>query len=238
MKFSISAEIAAKYPNTAVAAVFGTCAKNAFAAPELEQEFKNEKNAIEQCTRTAFAEKPLAENPHIGAWRKMFRSFGEDPTKKRSSAEALARRIVKGEALPEISALVDVYNFASVKFLLPMGGYDLSKISGDIRIRFAKEGEPFSPIGSGEPESTNQGEAIYSDEARVLTRKWNYRDCADCQIDENTTRFVLFVEGAEEIPKNEVENAAAFLAQSLSKYAGCECKTAVCWARQPQASLD
>ncbi len=238
MKFQVTGEIAAKYPNTTIGMVWGTCPANDFASEELKSEYETELAEAEKIVRETFDRTPLAEHPRIVAWRKMFRSFGEDPTKKKSSAEALSKRIWKGDNLPRISALVDIYNLASVKHTLPMGGYDLAKIQGGIRIRFAKEGEQFTPLGPGEKETTNEGEVVYSDDLRVLTRKWNYRDCDECKIDGNTKRFVLFAEGAEEIEKSAVEEATAFLKNGLEKYAGATCKSAVCGAASAEAELE
>ncbi len=66
--------------------------------------------------------------------RKLYRSFGIDPTKYRPSSEALWRRIKKGEALPGVNPFVDITNFLSLKFQIPYGLYDIDKINGDIEL--------------------------------------------------------------------------------------------------------
>jgi DNA/RNA-binding domain of Phe-tRNA-synthetase-like protein len=52
----------------------------------------------------------VAEHPRIHAWREAYRAFGARPGEYRSSIEALARRVLRGDALPSINTLVDIGN--------------------------------------------------------------------------------------------------------------------------------
>ena len=49
------------------------------------------------------------DNPHIASWRAAFSGFGAKPSRYPSSAEALISRVLKGQPLPRVNALVDVY---------------------------------------------------------------------------------------------------------------------------------
>ena len=92
--------------------------------------------------------------------------------------------------------------------LLPHGGYDIKTLSGDLRLTFAQGNEPFQPLGSSDPsaDKTKKGEVIYVDDARVLTRAWNYRDCEPTKIAaDRTTEFLLIIDdtnGHDEGPVN------------------------------------
>jgi len=66
--------------------------------------------------------------------RKLYRSYGIDPTKYRPSSEALWRRVKKGGSLPVVNPFVDLTNFLSLKFQIPYGLYDVDKIKGDIEV--------------------------------------------------------------------------------------------------------
>ncbi len=66
--------------------------------------------------------------------RKLYRSYGVDPTKYRPSSEALWRRVKKGDPLPEVNPFVDLTNFLSLKFQIPYGLYDIDKLEGDIEL--------------------------------------------------------------------------------------------------------
>lgn len=147
----------------------------------------------------------------------MYRAFGEDPTKRKPSAEALAKRIRTGEPLPRLNAVVDCYNAVSLKHTLPVGGQDADCLAGEIVLRFAREGEPFIALG-GEAQETNEGEVVYADSEKILCRKWNYRDCESAKISERTRNFILVVDGAEGISIHEVEAAAKELCETLKRF--------------------
>lgn len=62
--------------------------------------------------------------------RRLYSAIGIDPTKTRPSSEALLRRALKGKDLYRIDPLVDLFNLASLRSLLPVGLYDTAKIAG------------------------------------------------------------------------------------------------------------
>lgn len=213
--FSVSPEVRARFPSARICFVQGSCAPNTFSDEAAFSEYATTAEAQVRAIPV------LSEHPNIAAWRKIFRAFGEDPTKRKPSAEALAKRIIKGEPLPRLNPIVDCYNAVSLKHLIPIGGQDSDKIAGEITLRFSKEGEPFIALG-GERQTANGGEVVYADAEKILCRKWNYRDCEPAKISAETRKFVLFVDGAEGIQESAVEEAAQDLCQLLQKcVSGC-----------------
>jgi DNA/RNA-binding domain of Phe-tRNA-synthetase-like protein len=79
--------------------------------------------------------------------RDLYRAVGIEPTRIRPSSEALFRRVIKRKALYQINSIVDACNYASLFFFLPIGLYDLRKISGDIQFRLGLENEEYEGIG-------------------------------------------------------------------------------------------
>jgi DNA/RNA-binding domain of Phe-tRNA-synthetase-like protein len=218
MELSIDPKVASEFPGTTLGVVEGACIANKLVN---EAEFAKEKQAAEEAAR---AIPVLSEHPNMAAWRAVFRKFGADPTKTRSSAEAMVRRIQKGDSIPEINAIVDVYNTVSAKRAIPIGGQDADAITGRMVLRFAKADDLFFPLGSTEPVAVSSGEVVYADDKHVLCSKWNYRDCEPAKIDDETTRFVLVVDGAPGIAEETVKAATAELAGMLEKYVeGCKC---------------
>lgn len=55
--------------------------------------------------------KKVTEFEGVSEWRKLFKTFGTDPSKYRPSIEALIRRIGKQTYLPSINSAVDINNF-------------------------------------------------------------------------------------------------------------------------------
>jgi len=180
---------------------------------------------------------PATRHPFIASWRQMYRSFGTKPGDYRPSAEALVRRALKTGGLPTINTAVDAYNAVSLRHLIPMGGFDLDRVAGDIRLRFSAGGEEFTPLGSDKTEETYVGEVVYADDERILTRRWNYRDCDETKITEETRNAVLFIDGPEGVPRSSVEKALLDLGRFLRDVCGGDIRSGVAWADEKEITL-
>ena len=88
--------------------------------------------------------------PGIEPARQLYRAFGIDPTRTRPSSEALLRRAVGAKPLPTISNAVDVCNLCALRFLLPIGLYDLDRVRGSVLLRAGKPGETYAGIRKDE----------------------------------------------------------------------------------------
>jgi len=168
----------------------------------------------------SFGSEPVTSHPNVRSWREMYRGFKTKPGDYRPSAEALLRRAIKRRGLPRINAAVDTYNAVSVRHRIPMGGFDMDGVQGTIRLRFSEGGESFMPLGASDPEETYPGEVVYADDARILTRRWNFRDCDETKITEGTRAFIMFVDGSVDIPRESVEEALMDLESSLRRFCG------------------
>jgi DNA/RNA-binding domain of Phe-tRNA-synthetase-like protein len=142
----------------------------------------------------AVAAGPVEADPHVLAWREAFRAFGAKPQRTRPSVEALLRRAADG--LPEVGRAVDAYNAVSVAHRLPIGGEDLDRCAGSIRLVRAAGNEPFDTVHSGQPaiEHPEPGEVVWRDEAGVTCRRWNWRQCGRTRITADTTRALFVLE--------------------------------------------
>jgi len=78
---------------------------------------------------------PISEVPGVQKARSFFRAIGIDPTKRRPSSEALLRRAINGKELYQINNIVDVANWCSLEFLLPICVYDYDSIQGEISVK-------------------------------------------------------------------------------------------------------
>jgi DNA/RNA-binding domain of Phe-tRNA-synthetase-like protein len=150
--------------------------------------------AAEAEARAAFGDAKPASHPHIAAWRETFSRFGAKPSKYPCSVEALLGRVLKGQDLPAINRVVDLYNAVSIRHVLPLGGEDLDQLSSDSTLRFASGDEPFSLISAGEEviEHPEPGEVVWADSSGVTCRRWNWRQCRRTQLTE-ATRNAYFV---------------------------------------------
>ncbi|MFE0104442.1 B3/4 domain-containing protein [Streptomyces sp. NPDC059009] len=158
------------------------------------------------------------EDAHIAAWRAAYTAFGAKPNRTRNSAEALAKRALADGGLPRINALVDVYNAISVAHLIPVGGEDLDRIKGGMRLVRATGDEDFVTVASGEQavEHPDAGEVVWRDAEGVTCRRWNWRQGTRTRLTEESVNALFLLEGMA--PHADLEPAAAELAELLEKF--------------------
>jgi DNA/RNA-binding domain of Phe-tRNA-synthetase-like protein len=156
------------------------------------------------------------DHPHIAAWRAAFSAFGAKPSRYPSSAEALITRVLKGQALPRVNALVDLYNAISVRHVVPLGGEDADRLQGPLRLTVAAGGEPFDPRGDGiDVEQIAAGEVVWRDERGVTCRRWNWRQGRRTQLTDDTTRAFFVFDRLDGLTIDELHHAADELSDLL-----------------------
>ncbi|MFJ9577008.1 B3/4 domain-containing protein [Streptomyces sp. NPDC101191] len=162
------------------------------------------------------------QDPHVAAWRAAYTAFGAKPSRTRNSAEALARRALADGAaggLPRINRIVDAYNAVSVARLIPVGGEDLDRIQGGMRLVRATGEEDFVTVSGGAEtvEHPEPGEVVWCDEAGVTCRRWNWRQGPRTRIDDATTDALFLLESLEPMTPDELRAAGEELAEALRK---------------------
>ena len=221
MNLKIDQKIHESYPYLRIGVVIATNIQNANSNDELE----TLKRKAEINLRSRFpSAKELRTDTQINGWRETYRSFGVSPKKKPPTAEKLATRILREGRIPTINVAVDSYLVAEMETLLPTGGYDLDQINGDIVLTYSSGEEDFEPLGGG-TEQTNEGEVIYRDNSRILTRRWNYKDTESTKITEETKNLALFTEIAHESHDyNILVKQTERIAELVRKFCGGEVK--------------
>jgi DNA/RNA-binding domain of Phe-tRNA-synthetase-like protein len=136
----------------------------------------------------------LLARDSLARWVDVYKRMGASP-KYESSAAALSRSYQEHGMLASISPVVDLYNWISLTYAIPMAAYDISRIDGPLQIRLASKGEEFIPLGRPKnPEKTKNGEVVYADSSRVICRYWNYRDCDHTKISDSTSDVVFLLD--------------------------------------------
>ncbi|MET8826935.1 phenylalanine--tRNA ligase beta subunit-related protein [Streptomyces sp. NPDC004610] len=160
------------------------------------------------------------EDPHMAAWRTAYSAFGAKPSRTRNSAEALARRALTDAGLPRINLLVDLYNAVSVAHLIPVGGEDIDRIEGGMRLVRARGDEDFVTAAGGAEtvEHPEPGEVVWRDDLGVTCRRWNWRQGPRTRLDEDTVSGIFLLESLAPMPVTEVRTAATELAELLEKF--------------------
>jgi len=179
----VSDEVAAKWPAYRAAVVIAEGVRNGPSDDASERLL----TAAEQAVRESGLER-AADDPRIAAWRAVFSEFGSKPSRYPCSAESLLARVLKGEPLPRINALVDTYNAVSLRHVIPVGGEDLDRLRGDLRLVRADDGE-----------------VVWRDDEGVTCRRWNWRQEPRTRLTE-ATRNAFFV--FDQLPPQQSLDAA------------------------------
>lgn len=232
MRFDIT-DILTDYPDIHIGVLVNTGLNNKTTYNEL---LRLQKEAL-QSAQDQIGDQPPTKHPHIASWRQIYKSFDTKPSDYRPSAEALIRRALKTGKLPKINNAVDIYNLVSVKHVIPMGGFDLDHIDGTIRLRKSNGRESFTPLGTLGPEETYTGEVVYSDDSRILTRRWNYRDNVKTKITADTTNLVMFLDASPVIDVDKIEAALDELMYLLGNVCGGEITKAIASRDHPVVNL-
>jgi DNA/RNA-binding domain of Phe-tRNA-synthetase-like protein len=174
--------------------------------------------AAETSARKALADNPAEELPHVVAWREAYRSFGAKPQRTRNSLESLLRRAESG--LPRVNRLTDLYNAVSVLHQVPLGGEDLTGYAGAPRLVRATGAEPFDTVAGGFPvvEHPDAGEVIWSDDAGVTCRRWNWRQGRRTHLTDETTTALFILDALEPLDDDALQAAADDLASHLLRF--------------------
>lgn len=188
---------------------------NTQASSELSQLFR----AAETELRARVTGNP-AEYSTIAAWRDAYRKFGARPADFRSSIEALTRRVVKPDQLPEINPLVDIGNLISLRYVLPAGVHPIGARSKNIMLRKTQSGDQFLAELNQEPESINAGEIVLASDRRVLTRRWTWRQAADTRTEKQTDCVFFDVDGLAPIDQDTVCKAMDDLIELVQRFCG------------------
>ena len=227
-QLQVDPRIYERYPDYAVQVVYARGLRNRPSGGRGIQLLRD----AEARQRAAFgAEKP-ATHPHIAAWRAAFGQFGAKPSKYLCSVEALLERTLRGNDLPGINQVVDIYNAVSVGHVLPAGGEDWDRLVSDSQLTYATGAEPFQGIGDAEVSYPEPGEVIWADEAGVTCRRWNWRQCARTALTSETTNAYFVLDRLPPFTLEQLRTAGDELVALLREQSpGCEIETRVLSAR-------
>jgi len=217
VKFIINNKIFQRFQGLNIGVIVAKNINNRDLPEEIIKKIREEEKKIIK----EFDTENLSQNPKIDIWRKTYSIFGAKPKEHKSSVENLYRLILKGTELRHINKLVDIYNFISLKHMLPVGGEDLDKMKGDLILTFANQNEtPVLLLGDKEPRSPHEDEVIYKDDVSAVCRRWNWREAERTKLTEDTKNCVLVIEGLQPVTKEEIENATRELRELVERYCG------------------
>lgn len=171
MKYSIDNYVFEKNPNVCFGIVIGRNLKNMPTTTAIDEQLAKEENQL----RKEIPADQLKEHPSYLNYRNALRALSINPNKYMNSIEAMTKRVLKGQQLPRINALVDDCNAIGLRHKISLGGHDLKDIKADLSVRLSKNGDIFLPFGQTEFEDMPEGELVFTSGVEVQTRHWLWR---------------------------------------------------------------
>ncbi len=214
IRFTIDDEIFQRFPGYLRGVVVAHGVRN---APSPEGLITSLREA-EASVRERLSIETLTDEPRLKAWREAYRAFGAKPSEFRASIEALVRRVLHGNSLPTINALVDIGTMVSLNHVAPAGGHAIDVLRHDIALRFATGEEEFMAFGSEAKEQPLPGEVIFVEGNTVLTRRWTWRQAAHTSIQLDTEAIEFNVDGLPPVGAAEVEQGCREIAELIERY--------------------
>lgn len=107
-------------------------------------------------------ETPVNERPGISEWRHLLESFGADSNRLPHSTERLMDQISKQNFIEPVHSAVDLNTFFSLQYEIPIGIYDVSKLTGSIVFDIGVESTGFENQG----QFINLNNLIYSSDEK------------------------------------------------------------------------
>ncbi|WP_407407233.1 B3/4 domain-containing protein [Peribacillus sp.] len=131
MEIKISSNLASKVPDFKIGFI---TYENIEVGPS-PQMVKGRLQLFQEALFFDLEEKELTDFPGIKEWREIFKMTGTNPSRYRPSVEALYRRVKKQNYLSPIHSAIDLNNFFSLLYEVPIGIYDADALSGDLSIK-------------------------------------------------------------------------------------------------------
>lgn len=216
MKFCVAPEVFNIAPDFCVGVVVAMGLDNRRSDPSIAALLADEVSRA----RIATIGRSLESERSIAVWRRAFARAGIDAERYPSAIEALLRRVLQGDDIPQINPAVDLANAMSLRYRVPIGAHDIDRLTGDMQVRISRPNDRFVPRGRSDWEQVPPGEVVYADDAEVRTRRWVWRLGERAKVT-GATRTVFFpVDGFRGTNDSDVRAATAELAELLRNHLG------------------
>ncbi|MGA4843717.1 B3/4 domain-containing protein [Streptomyces sp. G45] len=172
--------------------------------------------------------------PEIQAWRRAFSAMGLKPTQYRCASESLLRRFRKEGALPRIHPLIDLCNAVSLAYAIPVGVFDVSRVSGNLEVRYADGDEAYETF-SGAVERPDAREVVFADdERRAHARRWTNRQSGYSAVREATSEVLIVSEALHDSAADDMAELLESLTAALREVWSVTPTTAVLTPGSPR----
>ena len=159
-------------------------------------------------------------------YRKALENYGINPTKYPCSIEAILNRIQKKGDFPSINPIVDLGNYISIKYRIPVGIHDIDSMTEDLMVRFATQEDCSVEENNLDNDKLVEGEPIYVSGHSVRTRRWMWRQMPAGKVSETSSNFIIPLDGFVD-NKETIDKAMEEMSNLLKEIFNCEIKNGI-----------
>ena len=174
----------------------------------------------------ALSGKNLKEDENLQLYRCAMKELGVNPSKYPCSIESILTRISKKGEFPAVSPVVDLGNYISIKYRLPVGVHDLDTLQEDLWIRLAGEEDCGIEENHLQGDELKPGEPVYVSGHLVRTRRWIWRQMRAGRVAETAKNFLFPIDGFYD-NREQVEAACAELVSRIREFFSVEAQFGV-----------
>ena len=166
-------------------------------------------------------DKPVNSFEGIQEWRALWKKLGADPNRYRPSMEAMYRRIAKQNYITPLHSAVDLNNFFSLRYEIPLGIYDLERTKGDIIITIGNAETTY--LGLNGRENNLNGIVTLQDEAGPFGSP--FVDSKRTAVTEDTTSALQVVFLRPSMQKEAATKLVESMGQMFTQVLGGEAES-------------
>lgn len=179
-------------------------------------------------------DKELSDFKGIKEWRALWKKFGADPGRKRPSIESLMRRIRNQNYIQPLNSGVDLNNFFSLQYEIPVGLYDISHIEGDIKLICGGPETSYTGING----CKNNLNGILTIEDALGPFGSSFVDSVRTRVSENTVTALQIFFLRPSTSKDEAEKLIASAGKMFVQVNGGNCSSVILDNRLIKSVID
>ena len=181
---------------------------------------------LRQCCDQQATQLPDLERQHQwqrarGSYTQLMQKLGRSFKKNPPAIEGLIEGVRRKGRLPMISAAVDAYNLAALRYGVCIGAHDAEKIQGEVCFGRMKGGERICAVGAQSEREATKGDYGYWDSCGLLAH-FDSRDADRVKITANTSSVLIVVQGAPGISLEYSQRCVSEAAKLMTAYCGGE----------------
>lgn len=131
----------------------------------------------------------------IAPYKNALTEFGINSAKYPCSIESILTRISKKGEFPSISPVVDLGNYISLKYRVPVGVHDIDTLIDGLYIRCTTLDDCQNEENNINSDRLLEGEPVYISGNSIRTRRWFWRQMPAGRITQNSKNFIFPIDG-------------------------------------------